>query len=662
MRPATRLRYVPSLDGLRGLAVAAVFLFHANVGWASSGFLGVSLFFTLSGFLITSLLLVEAADRHAIALVRFWARRMRRLLPAALLTILLVLLLSATVLRVDPATLRGDALAAIGYVANWHLLLTGQSYANLFRDPSPLVHYWSLAIEEQFYLLFPLAVLAVLRLSAGRDAFRRNLRVMLLCALGVSALTSVIAGALGATDFVYYSLPTRGGEILVGALLATFVFATPRGEHRPARWWSLAGVAALGAIAYLATTTTSTTAWVTHGGLLVFALLSALVILGGLASGPLATALAVPPLRWLGRISYGVYLYHWPIILWLTADRVGASGFWLVAVQAAVTLAAATASYFLVELPIRQGRVITERAARLSVPIALVLVGGLTVWTTASFTQPPLIDFASTAAALHTGRSGRDASHLAAPSAPGSAHVAPPTVEMIGDSTGLQTAIGLTIWADTTHRMTLLGWTADGNRWLGCGIVQAGLVRYEGVVSAANHSCGDRNADWGQVLDATRPAAVVLQFGPFDVADHLLPGDTTWRGPGDPTYDKVLLASMQSLADVSLDRGIPTIWLTSPAIDLSHTDVPAGTPLPEANPARTQKLNDLLRTLARERPAVHLADLAAWVTRWPGGEFDANLRPDGVHFSWGSAYTVADWLGPAILRDAQSTSTAHLDH
>jgi peptidoglycan/LPS O-acetylase OafA/YrhL len=639
---STKLGYIPSLDGIRGVAVALVFLFHAGFEWASGGFLGVSVFFTLSGFLITNLLLNEGLQHRSIDALRFWSRRFRRLLPASLVTVAFVLILSATAYRGDPAALRGDALAALGYVANWRFLFAGHSYADLFRAPSPLLHFWSLAVEEQFYLLFPIAVLLVRRASSTRRSFHRNLRTTLLCCLGISVATSVIAGAVGNGDFVYYSLPTRGAEILIGALVATSLSATRLVGRRQGAWPVAVGVSCLGAIVFLCATATTTTSWVTSGGLPVFALLSAGVLVSALPNGPFASVLAVGPLRSLGRISYGVYLYHWPVILWLTPDRVGTTGVALAAVQAAVTLAIATASYHLLELPVRQGRLIRGAAARVAVPAALVVACAVAVGTTVSLTRPPLIDFSKAASALGPASPPPTAS---APATPG-----PPRVEFIGDSTALETGGGVDIWGRDTGRMTVLGWSNNADRWIGCGVVQVGEVRYDGRVFPARQNCGDRIPEWGSILDATRPDAVVLQFGPWDAADHRLPGDTTWRAPGDPVYDAKLLEAMIATADVSLARGIPTIWLTSPHIDMSHENVPAGTPLPEGDPPRMDRVNSLLREVAQKRPLLHLIDLARYIQRWPGGEYDPALRPDGVHFTWSSARIVANWLGPAIER------------
>jgi peptidoglycan/LPS O-acetylase OafA/YrhL len=151
-----RLGYLPALDGLRGLAVAAVLLFHAGLAHVRGGHLGVSVFFTLSGFLITALLLVERQATGRLDLGAFWARRARRLVPAMLLCLPLIALVLHATDRPLPHGVLGDAIASATWVANWRFIFTHQSYADLFAMPSPFQHFWSLAVEEQFYLLFPL--------------------------------------------------------------------------------------------------------------------------------------------------------------------------------------------------------------------------------------------------------------------------------------------------------------------------------------------------------------------------------------------------------------------------------------------------------------------------------------------------------------------------
>ena len=172
------LGYIPALDGLRGAGLVFVFAFHVGYSWAAGALLALSVFFTLSGFLITRLILDEVGRTGRLNLPGFWSRRLRRLLPAAILGILFVLVLSATVLPVDPDKLRGDAFAALGYVANWRFILESRGYLEQFATPSPLLHYWSLSLEEQFYLLFPLLVAGVLWMTSSVRRFRLNLRIV----------------------------------------------------------------------------------------------------------------------------------------------------------------------------------------------------------------------------------------------------------------------------------------------------------------------------------------------------------------------------------------------------------------------------------------------------------------------------------------------------
>jgi peptidoglycan/LPS O-acetylase OafA/YrhL len=641
-----RFGYHPGLDGIRGLAVAAVFLFHVGSPLVPGGALGVSVFFTLSGFLITRLLLDESVRDAAIDLPRFWARRLRRLLPAALLGVGLVLVLSMTgSLAVMPDTLRLDVLGALGYSANWRFLLAGTSYVELFQSPSPLLHYWSLAIEEQFYLLFPLVVWLVVRRAGSADAVRVRLRTALLAGIGVSLLATGLAAARGDYDFVYYSLPSRAGELLVGAVAATFVGVARLGERRAPRLLTAGGFAALLGIVVLCSMPTAIDGWIGRGGLVPFALLSALVIVAATAHGPLAALLAIWPLRMLGIISYGVYVYHWPVILWLSPDRTGLHGAPLAVTQAAVTLGIAVASYRLLERPVRSGVLFRGNGARLAAPVGVIAMALCGVVVTGTLSAPSHLDFAAAAEEVNVGQ--LNAPVAAAVQAPSGSAV--PTVAFFGDSSGLQTAKGFKRWAESATLVQMVG----GAAWYGCGIVRDGEARFNGKLFDPR-ACGTLVEQWGHALDEVHPTIGVIQVGPIEVDDHLLPGDTTWRAPGDPSYDAVLKTRMLEAVDLFLSRDVTPIWLTSPVIDPSRSTQPPNED-PSGDPARMMRFNEVIREVQRERPALRVVDLARWLRLRPGGELDPVLRPDGVHFTDdAAAEIVAPWLARAIMRVYQA--------
>jgi peptidoglycan/LPS O-acetylase OafA/YrhL len=347
--------YEAGLDGLRAVAVLAVVFFHSEFEWAGGGFLGVSIFFTLSGFLITRLLLIEQARSGSINLVRFWKRRLRRLAPASLLCLAAVTLFIpafAASGRMD--SLRLDLLAAIGYSANWRFVLAEQSYADLFLGgPSPVLHFWSLAIEEQFYVVLPLVIAA-----AGWCA-RRVARPWIVGGVLVTlTAASLVAGWFtNDRDLYYYGTHTRAAEFLIGSLSALVWLRS----KRVSRWTSGATarpLAALSVVAivgagWLVVVTRQSDEWLYHGGFPLLAALWAIVILGAMTPGPLRSLLSSRPMVVGGKLSFGIYLFHWPIFLLLTPDRLNVDDWRLHAMRWATTLAAAAISYALVEQPIR---------------------------------------------------------------------------------------------------------------------------------------------------------------------------------------------------------------------------------------------------------------------------------------------------------------------
>ena len=239
-----RLPYVPGLDGLRALAVIAVLLYHAGPRWAPGGFLGVEVFFVISGYLITSLLLAEWRQRGRIDLAAFWVGRARRLLPALYVLLVVTLAFAVLFLPEEVAGLRLDALAAVGYVTNWYLVLGQESYFEAVGRPSLLQHLWSLAIEEQFYLLWPLLFAAGMSLGTRRWWRRRLLLAALAALVGAAAsalLMTVLYGTGVEPSRLYYGTDTRATGLLVGAALAyvwaPFVWVprrTPGAMDRPA--------------------------------------------------------------------------------------------------------------------------------------------------------------------------------------------------------------------------------------------------------------------------------------------------------------------------------------------------------------------------------------------------------------------------------------------
>lgn len=347
------LAYMPALDGLRGLAVAAVLAFHT--GHFSGGFLGVDLFFVLSGFLITSLLMAEWRATGTIDLRRFWARRARRLLPALFVVLAAVVAYAAVLAAPDElAAIRGDVLATLGYVANWEHIVGSTGEASPFAVLSPLEHTWSLAIEEQFYLVWPLLVTAVLALAAGPS--RCLLGVVAVLGAG-SALVMAVLSDPSDPARAQFGTDTRALPILAGAGLALVLHRWGPLRSPRARRDVIAGLAAAAALAAAWIVAFGTDDGLYRGGFVLFALAAVIVVAAAAQpeQGPLGRALSFAPLRALGLISYGLYLWHWPVYVVLSASRTGLDGWALNGLRVGVSLALAVASYHVVERPVRSG-------------------------------------------------------------------------------------------------------------------------------------------------------------------------------------------------------------------------------------------------------------------------------------------------------------------
>ncbi|HEX6239659.1 MAG TPA: acyltransferase family protein [Polyangiales bacterium] len=375
MNSASGFRYIPALDGMRAIAVLAVVLYHADVAWLPGGYLGVELFFVVSGFLITSLLQSERAQSGRNDWLAFWKRRARRLFPALWGVLLLVPAYAAWRLPEELFGLRNDVLSALFYVTNWQLIVAEQSYFEQIGRPSLLQHLWSLAVEEQFYLLWPVAFsLICSRAGTRASTLWAKLPVRRVSlGLGLAALASALCMALlydpgRDPSRVYYGSDTRAFGILFGASLAFarpwLTRVTPRAERPPfarpeasAETW-VALLALLG-LSYAFVALDELSPFVYPYGLLCIDLCTCALIVCVLrmpAAGPVRL-LSSAPLVALGKRSYSLYLWHWPVV---AATRPGVDveldGVGLLALRMALTAALAEASYRLVETPLRSGR------------------------------------------------------------------------------------------------------------------------------------------------------------------------------------------------------------------------------------------------------------------------------------------------------------------
>ena len=351
---SSRLGYLPALDGLRALAVLAVLFYHADVLWLPGGFLGVEIFFVVSGYLITSLLLAEYRADASINFKQFWLRRARRLLPALYALIVAVLVYAVIFLPDEVASLRADVIAAFTYITNWYLITAQQSYFETMGRPSLLRHLWSLAVEEQFYLIWPLVFVFVLARLKSRAA-------MLFLLLGAIA-SALWMGALFHPDQdpsrIYYGTDTRAAGLLIGAALA-FVRVPGEIKSRARKWLrELAGIFGLGALLVACLFLSEFDPFLYQGGMLLVAIATAFVIAAVISphSPLLARFLGIGILRWIGLRSYSLYLWHWALFM-VTRPQLDTTleGTPLLVLRFAFTFALAEISYRLIESPIRHG-------------------------------------------------------------------------------------------------------------------------------------------------------------------------------------------------------------------------------------------------------------------------------------------------------------------
>jgi peptidoglycan/LPS O-acetylase OafA/YrhL len=640
--------YQPALDGMRALAVLAVIAYHNGYDWAVGGFLGVDAFFVLSGFLITTLLVLEYRRADSIGLVAFWGRRLRRLLPA----LLLVLLFCAVYARVllDPLEIGGfrwDALSSLFYVTNWRFIASGQSYFDVFSTASPVRHLWSLAIEEQFYLVWPIVTLACLRVRRGRTDL-----LAAVCVAG--AVASAVAMAVlydpASPSRAYYGTDTRVHTILIGALLALVMLRRQPRRAGARHALQVAGAIALVVILWTWTTVDATSAGYYGLGSVAYALGVAVLIAATVQPvSMLGRSLGVQPLRGIGRISYGLYLWHWPIIVWLPHWRVGFGDSRLVALRLVITFALAGLSYVFVESPIRHGRWFPRggRSTRLVAPVAFVVAAAILLVSSVGATALPsyLVGFQEPCPAVRA--SEIDAARTQLREQPIPAPRRTPEIAVIGDSV----VCSLTPALDALE---------ERGRWhfrvasiIGCGIVsnEVTVNNEMPIIPGLTEHCASATADASRAaLQGHVPVALWLST--WERADLVVDGHVVHAGTA--AWRRVLLerydAAIARMHRAGTHVVLATMPSTAPARLLSLTSRPK----PVTDRAY-RTLDDLLATVASRHPEdVTLLDLEAFVCpgRPPCPRTRDGIAPrsiDGMHYTPEGAVWVLRWLLPRIL-------------
>lgn len=689
--------HVPALDGLRAVAVAAVLAFHGGLPWATGGFLGVDAFFVLSGYLITALLLAEwARSGGRIDLAAFWGRRVRRLLPALLLMVTSVAIGARALLPPEEVRqLRGDGMAALFYVANWRMTFRGGDYFAQTAAPSPLEHTWSLGIEEQFYLLWPLVLGAVLyRRRPGRTSMPATGTsrpqahlwwLVVVCGVGAASSTVALAATYSVEDpgRAYYGTDTRGAAILIGAALATLLtlrsegyverhgasaaLAAPRPITPGWRRVGLGGLATSAAAAALWTSThlSGTDEVLYRGGMAGIALAVAVVIahVALVPSGLSARLLSVPPLPALGRISYGVYLWHWPVFIAANADRTGLNGLTLFAVRCLLTVGIAYLSYVLVERPI-QLRVRPRRRVFAATGVGVAVATGtwVLVVTTAVPPLPTLQAEASVAAAVDRLLEGDgDAEDGAADDRGkdpfGKANKAPRSrpdpplhhrrpgrpvvVDVFGDSVA---------WTLVTYLPSHPDLDVRDRTLMGCGISRTAPFRYFGrLYPRLMPTCRDWPQIWRTAIAKDNPDVAFILVGRWETMDRVLAG--RWTHIGDPVFDAHLRSELDLAIRVAGARGAHVLLATEPYN--RRGEQLDGSLYPEDEPQRVTDWNQLLQSVAIRHPNVTVVDFGERVS--PGGRFTwtaggYQVRSDGLHLTpSGVQGWIAPWLLPQLI-------------
>ncbi|HUY85469.1 MAG TPA: acyltransferase family protein, partial [Acidimicrobiales bacterium] len=633
--PVTRADRLLGLDGLRALAISGVIAYHLGSGFARGGFLGVDTFFTLSGYLITSILLAERRSSGNLHLRDFWIRRARRLLPALVLMIVAVVsFVWVSGLSSEYLGLRWDALSSLFYFANWHYITTQTSYFVLSSHPSPLLHTWSLAIEEQFYIAWPLILTIGFAGYRGRAGDLQTRRKFLLGAClvgaGISAawMAHLYAGG-NSTTRAYYGTDSRAQSILIGAALA-FVIESRARRATPAPIASRYLCAGLGVAGFGGTLLafhlfSGGGSFVFDGGFALCSICAVLMISSVVLApeGVFSKGLSVPPVRYIGRISYGMYLWHWPVIVFMDHARTGLLGWGLAASRVAATIAISVVSFHLVEEPIRTQRLahliripraeIGLLVSGIAIAVAIVLVG--------TSISTPSSAAAASAGSSPTARTGSGADKVLTYLQHVSQLQNDTRVLLVGDSMAFTLGVGL---GDEASRFNV--WFAD-NGIRNCSVSVDGPYLIQNVQTMPAPACtspdgspGNWRALWASWVSEFNPD-VVVYLSRLDIITQQHGG--VFTNVGQPTFDSLLTSRLQQAVGILSAKGAKVVLMTTPYYDSGEQ--PNGSLWPEDDPSRVNAYNQLLRQVSESDPGtVSVLDLNSVLS--PGGKFAQTIH------------------------------------
>lgn len=351
MNSVERTGYIAGIDGFRAAAVIMVFAYHLKLPFAKGGLLGVTVFFVISGYLITGILLSEIESTNTIQLKKFWIKRCKRLLPAMLAMVTVLILCGAIWNRVLFTKTCSDILSVLFGYNNWWQIFRNVSYFENAGTPSPLTHCWSLAIETQFYVLYPLLLMFLAKFDDKKKKF--------VCATVILAVISfslmwILFDPAKDPSRVYYGTDTRVFSLLCGAILAFMTKTDQVKEVRVNLFYNMLGIGSFAVLLYMMAAVDGYGSFLYRGGQGVVSLLSALCILSVLnSSSILGKLLSTSFLRWIGARSYGIYLWHYPVILFISGGK--KSAWWIILAEILLTGFLSAASYKFVETPVRHG-------------------------------------------------------------------------------------------------------------------------------------------------------------------------------------------------------------------------------------------------------------------------------------------------------------------